>query len=206
VFGKLNTDVKSRVILLYLAIVGIIDVSGRIFDFSELIKLLFNSIFTIIEFSIFSFFFYLSFKSKKLKRTILLLYIIFIPSACYFLFMTIRFFKTGVIYFDSMSVSISAIIILFYSIVFLFDLIQRPQIEFVYATFEFWVIVGIMIFFSGTFFLFLQIQRLTPAELESYWAINLIGNILKNILFGIAFTQPRVKNEMENTMSSGGQF
>ena len=96
-----------------------------------------------------------------------------------------------------MSVSISAIIILFYSILFLFDLIQKPEIEFVYATFEFWIIVGIMIYFSGTFFLFLQIQRLTREELESFWAINLVGNILKTILFGIAFTQPKAKNDIE---------
>jgi hypothetical protein len=184
-------------------IVGGIDITVHIINLSELAKLLLNSIFTIVEFSIFSFFFYLSFPKKRVKQIIVFLSSLFIPGSIYFLFVTLKFFKTGVIYFDSMSVSISAIIIIFYSIVFLFDLIQRPQIEFVYATFEFWIIVGIMIYFSSTFFLFLQIQRLTSEELESFWGINLIGNVLKNVFFGVAFSQPKAKNEREDSLLGG---
>lgn len=168
----------------------------RVFDIIEhypKLEIIILSVFTLFEFLFFSLYFYLSFKSNKKKSIIKLSTIVFTIIVITNLYLNIR--DSNKETFDSIPISISAITLIIYSIFYLFDKMQNPEIGFIYSTSNFWIVVGIMIYFSGTFFLFLQYSTLSNQEQESFWIINLICIILKNIFFAIAFYLPKEKED-----------
>jgi hypothetical protein len=55
--------------------------------------------------------------------------------------------------FDSLPASVESILIVAYSIFYLFDQMNKPQIIFIYQEPNFWFVVGFIIYFSGTLFL-----------------------------------------------------
>lgn len=140
------------------------------------------SIFTIIEYSIFSYFLY-SVIDNKIFRTIIL-----VSTVGFFLFAIYYFFNSKYNSFDSLSASIGSILIVAYCIFYLFDQLNKPQVMFIYQDPSFWFVVGLMVYLSGTLFLFIQANELDAQVRKDFWKINLFANITKNILFAIAFS------------------
>jgi hypothetical protein len=139
-----------------------------------------DSGFTILEFTIISFFTYSSLQGKKLKYIPLLGALIFYPIAI------INFTKEQDT-FDSIPASIEAIIIITYCILLLYEQINDPDVLFVYNTKKFWITIAFFLYFSSTLFLFLYARSFTKAEYDKYWTINNFFEILKNILFSVSF-------------------
>jgi hypothetical protein len=96
--------------------------------------------------------------------------------------------------FDSLPASIEAILIVAYSIFYLFDQMNKPQVMFIYQEPTFWFIVAFIIYFSGTLFLFIQASHLDREIRDNFWKINLFLNIAKNILFAVAFSTKKSKS------------
>jgi hypothetical protein len=90
--------------------------------------------------------------------------------------------------------------LLIYCILYFYEQVTKPQISLIYTNSEFWVVFGIMVYTSLSFFLFLQAYITPLAILLGYWDINVISNILKNIIFAIAFV---IKDE---TPTNRGDF
>jgi hypothetical protein len=122
--------------------------------------------FTILEFTIISWFAYTSLQGKILKYAPLAGALIFYPIA-------IVNFTGDEGSFDSIPASIEAIIIISYCILMLYEQISDPKVMFVYNTKKFWITIA--------FFLYL------------YWIINNFFEILKNILFSISFIMKKSK-------------
>lgn len=139
-----------------------------------------DSGFTILEFSVISFFTYSSLRGKVLKYIPVIGALIFYPIAI------INFTKEQET-FDSIPASIEAILIISYCILLLYEQINDPKVIFVYNTKKFWVTIGFFLYFSSTLFLFLYARNLTPSEHDKYWTINNFFEILKNILFSVSF-------------------
>jgi len=95
--------------------------------------------------------------------------------------------------FDSLSASVEAILIIIYSIIFLYEQIKDPSVIYVYYTKKFWIVIAFFLYFSSTLFLFLYAATFTNQEHRSYWYINNIFDILKNILFCVAFIMKKNK-------------
>lgn len=142
--------------------------------------------FTVIEFIFFGLYFYLILTKKTNKKALLFAAIAFAITAAINLIINIKGFDKNYA-FDTIPVSVSAITFIIFSIVFLFERIQFTEIEFIYERSNFWIIIGIMIYFSGTFFLFLQYSELSDQEKDSFWIINWFCILLKNIFFSIGF-------------------
>ena len=70
-------------------------------------------------------------------------------------------------------------------ILYFFERIRKPDSLFIYNTFDFWIVTGILIYLSGTFFIFMFSSNLSQEEFLKYWFINYIFNAIKNILFGL---------------------
>jgi hypothetical protein len=111
-----------------------------------------------------------------------------IGSVAFFVIAIINFSHGGTSNFDSLSASVEAILIIIYSLLFLYGQIKDPAILFVYNTKKFWVVSAFFIYFSSTLFLFLYAATFTKQEHNNYWYINNLFDIIKNILFCIAFT------------------
>jgi hypothetical protein len=147
-----------------------------------------DSSFTILEFTIISWFAYSSLQGKKLKYIPVVGALIFYPIAI------INFTKNQET-FDSIPASIEAIIIILYCILLLYEKINNPEVLFVYNSKKFWVIIGFFLYFSSTLFLFLYARTFTKEEHDKYWTINNFFEILKNILFSISFIMKKNNKE-----------
>jgi hypothetical protein len=146
--------------------------------------------FTIFEYTLFTLFIYLSFKEKIFKL------IVIIGSLAFYTMAVINFTTKKSVSFDSLSASAEAIFMIVYSILFLYEQIKDSSVIYVYYTKKFWITIAFFLYFSSTLFLFLFAATLTKQEHTSYWYINDFFDIIKNILFCIAFaikkdTKPR---------------
>jgi hypothetical protein len=137
--------------------------------------------FTILEFTLFSFFFYSSLQEKKFK------YIPVIGALVFYGIALGNFTSKSQEDFDSLTASVEAILIIIYCILLLYEQIKDPSVMFVYNTKKFWVIIAFFLYFSSTLFLFLYAGSLTQQEHNNYWSINNFFEMLKNILFSISF-------------------
>ena len=181
-FLNRNKEGKLWVIFLYAIISLITDYSYNIIDSSNK-KILFYiySFFTIIEFTLCALFLFNNINSRRFKRLLL------ICSSLFFSISIYNLFQNAYENFDSLTASVECILIIFFSILFLYDQIKEPELIFIYTSKKFWIIVAFFLYLSSTLFLFIYASKLTKPELHYYWKINFVFNILKNILFAVAF-------------------
>ena len=92
-------------------------------------------------------------------------------------------------HYDSITNGLESILLIIYSIFYLFEQISKPDHIFFYSIPEFWIIVAILLYFSGTFFFNTYANGLIESNKSfqaQYSAINNAFEILKSLLFGVA--------------------
>lgn len=136
------------------------------------------SCFGIVQFALLSLFAYFSLRQKRLK---------YIPIVGAVIFYVVAIGNFTNRKFDSLSASLAAVLLIPYCILLLYEEITNPRIDIIYNNKKFWVIIAILIYFSATLFLYLYYSTLSPEQQSMYWSINNISEILKNILFSVAF-------------------
>ena len=141
--------------------------------------------FTIIEFSLFSYFFYSSLNERKFK---------YIPIIGAVLFYVVAIGSFTSKRFDSLSTSVEGLLVITYCILLLYEQIKDPNVIFVYNTKKFWVIIAFFLYFSATLFLFVFTSTMSEEERRRYWPINNLFEILKNVLFCISFIMKKRPN------------
>ena len=141
--------------------------------------------FTVIEYSFFCYFIYLIFPKKSIKRLILFIWFGFLL----FAIIDYVFFSKGQ-EFDSFAIGIESIIILLLCIYYLVAQLKSSYNLLLYSSFNFWVVITFLIYFSGTFFLYIMAEsmRESVAFQKQYFIINISFNILKNLLLCVAMT------------------
>lgn len=146
------------------------------------------SMFTLVEFTVFVLFIYNAIDKVAFRR------IIIVSAIAFYAFLVgLYLLQNRGNAFDSLGASVEAILIVVYSMFYLFDQMNKPQVFFIYQEPNFWFVVAFIIYFSGTLFLFIQASNLGPQDLVNYWIINYFLNITKNILFAIAFSTRKSK-------------
>ena len=141
-------------------------------------------IYTIVEFFLIGLYLRTIIKNTVVKKVIIYLIVAFL------LFASVDFYWTKADSFDSIPTGVSCIVILFLCIFYLYEQVKDPENLFLYSSPNFWVVVALIIFFSGTFFLFIYSQNSLKgnAEFQHYFdLINSSFNLLKNLIFSIAF-------------------
>jgi hypothetical protein len=88
--------------------------------------------------------------------------------------------------FDSIQTSLECILIILFCLYFFYEKLITPKFELIYGNYRFWVVLTLLIYLSGAFFLFAFASDLPFAEKQKYWPILYVCNILKNILFSVA--------------------
>lgn len=141
--------------------------------------------FTIVEYSFFCYFIYLIIGKSFIKKIVPLLWVGFIA----FELIDLIFINKG-IGFDSFTSGIECIIVMVLCISYLFIQLRGCTSLSIYSTFDFWIVITFLIYFSGTFFLYILAQSMgrDVAFQKQYFVINIAFNILKNILLCIAMT------------------
>ena len=161
----------------------------NVFLINNLIHKLFNKeflafrIYTIIECLFFSFYLYLIIQNNTSRK------ILIVSTLSFLLYSLFDLLRTSASSFDSIPSIIESLLLLSFSIYYLFEQIKNPNTLFLTNTANFWIIVGIIIFFSGNFFLFILAQNSQDQYnfTKNFRLILVICSILENILFLIAF-------------------
>ena len=102
------------------------------------------SIFSIIEYTLYALFLFLSLKQKNFKIIVQIGSLLF-----YVLAISNIFQNRKTDSFDSPSASLESILLIVYSIFFLFEQIKDPSIFYVYYLKKFWIIIAFLIYFSS---------------------------------------------------------
>ena len=141
------------------------------------------ALFTVVEFSFISYFFFLVIKRRSVRNTIPIIWLSFLIFASIDYFYINRFNN-----FDSISVGIETILVIIFASYYLIAQIRKESNLLIYSTFNFWVSITILIYFCGTFFLNILTGNMKgdPEFQKLYFIINISFNILKNILLSVA--------------------
>lgn len=89
--------------------------------------------------------------------------------------------------FNSYARTFEALLMLCLCVVAFYNFYTKEEDIFIEKSPEFWIVIGILFYFSGAFFSFLfstDILSKPPERLYS-WVLHNISNLLKNILFAI---------------------
>jgi hypothetical protein len=180
-FFNRNKIQNLWVVFIYSISSSIIDFLTRLGNLSAAVYFYSISSFTVLEYSLFSIYFYFNYSSSVSKSLLKFSSLIFFAVALYNIFLDSNN------RFDTLPASIESILIICYSILYFYEQLKRPEITFIYSTKTFWIIIAILLYLSGTFILFISTAYMTETEQKQYWPINSFANITKNILLSIAF-------------------
>lgn len=189
VFIRRNKEGKLWVIFLYAVLSVITDAAfSAIPTDDKNAEFYLFSFFTFIEFTIFAAFIFLQIKTAAIKAFIAI-------SSCVFYGLAIYNIVTGQSNnFDSVPASVECVLLILYCILFFFEQMRNPEVSFIYSSKVFWITTAVLIYLAATLFLFISTAYFTTQEWGSYWSINYISNILKNVLLSIAFILPKHKS------------
>lgn len=144
------------------------------------VKIFLYSAFTFFEYFLFVWFLYTVIKNRIFKKIIVSVSIAFIA----FLIFYYLFAKAKSI--DSIPIGVETILILIFSFYYLYEQIQDTETLFIYSKYPFWIIIGMLIYLSGSFFIYIYASYLPTKEIAKYWIFTNVFAILKNIFFAIA--------------------
>ena len=188
VFLRRNKEKNLWVIFLYNVLSLITDVAFRNLPANQgNAEFYLFSFFTIIEYSIFTTFIFLQISSKTVKWFIAAI------SLGFYGFAIFNIAKGQSSNFDSLSASVECVLVILFCIFFFAEEIKNPEVSFIYSSKVFWVMTAVLLYLAATLFLFISAPYFTEEQKDSYWSINFISNILKNILLSIAFILPKHK-------------
>lgn len=183
-FKKNNSEKTLRVIFYYILYCIINEALGYYFQVIHFENyFIFFRLFTIAEFSFFSFFYLYIIPPGLVKKAVFPILGLFVILAVGNFFLSIHSDS-----FDSITIGIESILIILMCIYYLFVQIKGANNLFLYSTSNFWIIISFLIYISGTFFLYIMAKYMfnDRSFQIQYDIINSIFNILKNILLSVA--------------------
>lgn len=141
----------------------------------------------IYEFVIYSIVFLLLFKANRFLHSLVLWVLVIM----FFLGLFNFFFLQGISSLNSYTRSTASIIMVIYSIVYFFLLIENLPTDKLTNLPLFWIVTAILLYFSGTFILNISIDYLLGklnSDLMFFWIFLLVLNFIRNILFVVALS------------------
>lgn len=137
------------------------------------------SLFVLIEYSFFAFFLWTNLQNVKSKIILLSLSMFF---GIFIIISTLSFKITRL---DSISIGIESIIVLTFSIFLLFEMLNSLKDTFIYDDHRFWIIMGIVLYLAGSFFIYIFDETLSSNQRNAFWFLTWIFYIIKALFFSI---------------------
>jgi hypothetical protein len=140
----------------------------------------FYSLFVLVEYLLFAFFLWNNLQNNKSKVILLFL------SICFSVFIIISTISFKIRRLDSISIGIESIIILTFCIYLLFEMLNSVRDMFIYYDFRFWIIIGIVLYLAGSFFLYIFDETLSPNQRNHIWFLTWVFYIIKALFFSLS--------------------
>ena len=85
--------------------------------------------------------------------------------------------------FDSVSIGIETILVFIFIFLFFYEYFIKVHSDYIYNHYCFWLAIGIMIYLSGSFFIYLLANHISAEQIHNFWYLSYIAESVKNILF-----------------------
>lgn len=178
---KKSISIRSLWIIIIYGLYNYLTDLGTLYVYHKPTQVFIYSSFTFFEYSFFAATLYFLIKSKGFKKIILIL------SLCFAAFIIPYNFLVKLRGIDSVPIGVETILILIFSFYYLYEQMKDTEDLFVYSRFSFWIVLAMMIYLSGSFFIYIYTSQLPDDKtIAKYWIFTNIFSILKNILFAIA--------------------
>lgn len=137
--------------------------------------------FTPIEYLVFTYFLLSNISYRGFKKIIIF-------SSIFFVVFTIFYNIYADLHkIDSTPIGIESILIFIYSFFYFYEQMKDTSTLFIYNKYHFWIVIGYLIYLSGSFFIFIFTNQLDDELLNQYWFITSVSYSTMNILFAIGF-------------------
>ena len=161
---------------------------------------IFFAVTTFYEYSLFAFFIRENIVNKRVRTIILLVSIAFV------IFLVVYFINAKLKKVDSIPIGVESILLLIFSCYFFYEQLNNPELVFIYNDYKFWFITGIMIYISGSFFIYIFANQIPANQLNLYWSFTLIFMGIMNMLFSIGLLilgfKPTQKHHAKSTQQN----
>jgi hypothetical protein len=144
------------------------------------VKLTLYAAFTFFEYLSFAYFLFLQIKNNTFKKYMSYLSVLF----CIFIViysLTVKFKSI-----DSVPIGIETILIIIFAFYTLYEEMNDTTTLFIYNKPTFWIVLGIVLYLAGSFFIYIFASYLKREEVKKYWPITNVLSILKHVFFCIA--------------------
>ena len=142
-------------------------------------KSLQNAIYTITEFSFFALLIYQQLKNKRNKAILAIFSILFIA------IQIVHYLTVKRVRLDSIPIAVETIFIFFFILIYFHELL-KSSIPVLSKNYFLWIAIGILIYLGGSFFIYILANNVDYKELDQFWFITYIVELIKNALFVVA--------------------
>lgn len=153
--------------------------------------------FTFFEYTLFAYFLFIVITGAFFRKAIIVI------SCLYIVFLLIYYITAPVKGIDSIPIGIETILLLIFSFYFLYEQMNNTETLFIYHKYSFWIVLGIMMYLSGSFFIYIFANK--RHEAVEYWYFTNVFSILKNIFFSISIWA-HLKGLKENNFKRINRF
>lgn len=144
---------------------------------------LYQTFYTFFEYIFFTAFLWVNIFYKKFRVLIVFFSLLFIA------YQLVDYFSkmyNSVPMLDSIPIGIETILIFLYISGFFFQNFQTTSNEYIYNHPCFWMSIGMLIYLGGSFFFNILVNHIDRNQVDRYWYLTSIADILKNLFFCIS--------------------
>lgn len=149
------------------------------YDFPKSFRKVQQSLYTLLEYSFFAYILWHSIQNIKIRKIIVSL------SITFFVFQVIYLLISKPQKIDSVPIAVETILLFVYAFVFFQQSFKYNLNLNLYQYANFWLVVGILIYLGSSFFFNILGNHVTQEQMDDYWHLTFIPEILKNILFAL---------------------
>jgi hypothetical protein len=87
---------------------------------------------------------------------------------------------------DSVPIAIETLLIFIFSFIYFYEQLNDTSQLFIYNKPSFWAAFGVLLYLSGSFFIYILANQIDFRDFGKYWMVTNVASIIKNVFFGIA--------------------
>ncbi|MGZ3852880.1 MAG: hypothetical protein ACXVLT_05205 [Flavisolibacter sp.] len=180
-FRKIKHEKGFLAITCYCFLDSLLNLAVKYVNLNLSWRLYIWSTFTFVEYLTFTFVIWSTIKNAFVRRLIVY------TSSFFIVFTTIYNIITNFKGIDSIPIGIETILILVFSFYYLYEQMNNTVDLFIYSTYQFWIIIGFMIYLAGSFFIYILASAMEQVLLNQYWLLTNAFYAIMIILFAISF-------------------
>ena len=158
-------------------------------------RFLINS-FTFFEYFFLALFLWINLASKKARKVLVIL------SSLFFLFLIYFYISSHFSRIDSIPIGIESIIIISFSFYFFYEKIKSPTLNYIYNDYRFWILIGMILYLAGSFFIYIYGEQLDPVAWKKFRYLTVVFYIIRSLFFIIGIViflnTPKEKPPLSN--------